>query len=135
MLKDKPTFRVGTINDSYYSIKSNIDMLEDEGKITVKNLGPSPDGKVTNEFVIYPNDGGERFTIYDYKFGFDPSDEDHYDEEYNFSIGGSNPESVESARQLGFNVENYLQEIKQMPNDDLDEYFINKMKYRAGIIK
>ena len=98
------TSRVGTIDDSYYSIKNRIDMLEDEGKIRVKTFGESPDGKVTNEFHIYPNDRMESFTIYDYKFGFDPSEEEHFMEEYPFSLGGKSQNALESAKALGFNV-------------------------------
>ena len=63
MLKNRPTSRVGTIEDSYYSIKNRIDMLEDEGKIRVKTFGESPDGKVTNEFHIYPNNRMDSFTV------------------------------------------------------------------------
>jgi hypothetical protein len=118
------TSRVGTIKDSIYGIKNTIDYLEQEGKIEYKSLGASADGKVTNEYRIFPTDGTPPFTIYDYRFGFDPSDEDHYEEEYNFSIGGIGPESEESAKQLGFEV-----------ISDLDEEFIRQMKYKAGIIK
>ena len=118
------TSRVGTIKDSIYGIKNTIDYLEQEGKIEYKSLGASADGKVNNEYRIFPTDGTPPFTIYDYKFGFDPSDEDHYEEEYNFSIGGIGPESEESAKQLGFEV-----------ISDLDEEFIRQMKYKAGIIK
>ena len=123
------TSRVGTIEDSYYNIKNRIDELVDEGKIKVEVLGESPDGKVTNEFRIRPNNRMESFTIYDYKFGFDPSDEDHYMEEYSFSIGGRNQNAVESARVLGFNV------VDRMSKNELDELFVHQMKYKAGIIK
>ena len=80
------TSRVGTIKDSYYSIKNRIDMLEDEGKIKVKTLGESPDGKVTNDFHIYQKYLISPFTIYDYKFGFYQSEEDHFMEDYPFSV-------------------------------------------------
>ena len=173
MLKNKPTFRVGTINDSYYNIKNQIDRLEDEGEIMVKHMTDSPDGKVTNEFLIMPSDPElEEFSIYDYKFGFDPSDEEHYQEEYPFSVGGTGKDSVRSAEVLLFDVERYLEEDKdkvvakgdgieitqammdklhagqtvKLPNgstltfvketkDEIEEQFINKMKYRAGIVK
>jgi len=92
------TSRVGTIEDSYYSIKNRIDMLEDDGKIRVKTFGESPDGKVTNEFHIYQNNQMDAFTIYDYKFGFDPSDEEHFMEEYSFSVGGKSQNALESAK-------------------------------------
>ena len=68
-----PSFRVGTIRDSIYSIVSTIEYLEQDGRIQYKELGSSPDGKVTNEFHIFPTNGMAPFAIYDYKFGFDPS--------------------------------------------------------------
>jgi hypothetical protein len=143
------TSRVGTIEDSYYSIKNRIDMLEDEGKIRVKTFGESPDGKVTNEFHIYPNDRMESFTIYDYKFGFDPSEEEHFMEDYPFSLGGKNQNALKSAKALGFNVtggdmENQTSEAYHIGNDnkvitpeeaELNEIFVRQMKYKAGIIK
>jgi hypothetical protein len=139
------TSRVGTIDDSYYSIKNRIDMLEDEGKIRVKTFGESPDGKVTNEFHIYPNDRMESFTIYDYKFGFDPSDEDNFMEEHPFSVGGKSQNALESAKVLGFNVVDNIMENQTnshyVDNDEADEdarmneIFVRQMKYKAGIIK
>ena len=140
------TSRVGTINDSYYSIKNRIDMLEDEGAITVKTVGKSPDGKVTNEFHIFP----APFTIYEYKFGLDPSDEDNFEEEYPFSVGGKNQNALKSAKALGFNVvdnnmENQTTEAYHIGNgnemiskeleEEMNEIFIRQMKYKAGIIK
>ena len=144
------TSRVGTIDDSYYSIKNRIDMLEDEGKIRVKTFGESPDGKVTNEFHIYPNDRMESFTIYDYKFGFDPSEEEHFMEEYPFSLGGKSQNALESAKALGFNVvdnnmENQTTEAYHIGNgnemiskeleEEMNEIFVRQMKYKVGIIK
>jgi hypothetical protein len=144
------TSRVGTIDDSYYSIKNRIDMLEDEGKIRVKTFGESPDGKVTNEFHIYPNDRMESFTIYDYKFGFDPSEEEHFMEDYPFSLGGKSQNALKSAKALGFNVtggdmENQTSEAYHIGNgnemiskeleEEMNEIFVRQMKYKAGIIK
>jgi hypothetical protein len=120
----KPSSRVGTIKDSIYGIQNTIDSLEQEGKIKYKSLGASGDNKVTNEYQIFPTDGTAPFTIYDYKFGFDPSDQDHYEEEYEFSIGGIGQESEDSAKELGFAVV-----------EGLDEEFVRQMKYKAGIIK
>jgi hypothetical protein len=144
------TSRVGTIDDSYYSIKNRIDMLENEGKIRVKTFDESPDGKVTNEFHIYPNDRMESFTIYDYKFGFDPSEEEHFMEDYSFSVGGKSQNALESAKALGFNVvdnnmENQTTEAYHVGNgnemiskeleEEMNEIFVRQMKYKAGIIK
>ena len=113
-----PSFRVGTIRDSIYSIVSTIEYLEQDGRIQYKELGSSPDGKVTNEFHIFPTNGMAPFAIYDYKFGFDPSDEDNYEEEYEFSIGGASKDAEESARKLGFEVVSKSMEEAYHVGDD-----------------
>ena len=113
-----PSFRVGTIRDSIYSIVSTIEYLEQDGKIRYKELGSSPDGKVTNEFHIFPTNGMAPFAIYDYKFGFDPNDEDNYEEEYEFSIGGASKDAEESARKLGFEVVSESMEEAYHVGDD-----------------
>ena len=112
------SFRVGTIKDSIYSIMSTIEYLEQDGRIQYKELGPSPDGKVTNEFHIFPTNGMAPFAIYDYKFGFDPSDEDNYEEEFEFSIGGASKDAEESARKLGFEVVSKSMEEAYHVGDD-----------------
>jgi hypothetical protein len=123
------TSKMGTIHDSIYSIINFLEYLQNSGKILkFKELGVSGDGKVTNEFHVYPKMGSP-FTIYDYKFGFDPSDEDHFEEEYDFSIGGYGPEAEATAKSLGFNV------VNEMTEEELNEIFVHQMKYRAGIIK
>jgi hypothetical protein len=114
----RPSFRVGTIKDSIYSIMSTIEYLEQDGRIQYKELGPSPDGKVTNEFHIFPTNGMAPFAIYDYKFGFDPSDEDNYEEEFEFSIGGASKDAEESARKLGFEVVSKSMEEAYHVGDD-----------------
>lgn len=131
------TSRVGTINDSYYSIKNRIDMLEDEGKIEVKTFGESPDGKVTNEFHIFPNNYMDSFTIYDYKFGFDPSEEEHFMEEYPFSVGGRNQNALKSAKALGFDVVsgNTMEMKDEVDETELNEHIKRQWQHRAGIIK
>ena len=105
-----PSFRVGTIEDSIYSIVSTIEYLEQDGRIQYKELGPSSDGKVNIEFHIFPTNGMAPFSIYDYKFGLDPSDEDNFEEEFTFSIGGASKDAEESAKQLGFEVVSYNME-------------------------
>ena len=90
--------RHGTIKISYRDLQDAMDTIERQGDFVVRELpGPSGDGKTNREFeVVYignvrksgKEEGG--FTVYDYKFGFDPGDEMHFDEEYEFSIGGNN---------------------------------------------
>ena len=76
-----------------------MDDLEQSGKVVVRRLeGPSGDGKVNREFEVVAMDdavpGGNKqekgFTVYDYKFGFDPGADERAFEEYPFSVGGSN---------------------------------------------
>ena len=94
--------RHGTINISYRDLQDAMDKIEAEGDFVVRELpGPSGDGKTNREFeVVYignvrksgKEEGG--FTVYDYKFGFDPGSQEHFDEEYDFSIGGNNKKNA-----------------------------------------
>ena len=91
----------------------------------------------------------ESFTIYDYKFGFDPSEEEHFMEDYSFSVGGKSQNALKSAKALGFNIaggdiENQTteayhvggnKEIITKEDEELNELFVRQMKYKAGIIK
>ena len=116
-----PSFRVGTIEDSIYSIVSTIEYLEQDGRIQYKELGPSSDGKVTNEFHIFPTNGMAPFSIYDYKFGLDPSDEDNFEKEFTFSIGGASKDAEESAKKLGFEVVSYNMEEAYRVDNNMKE--------------
>jgi len=134
--------RVGTIKDSVYSISSIAEYIKDSGKATVQSFGPSSDGKSNYEWRIIPKNGMEPFAVYDYKFGLDPGDEDNFQEEFEFSIGGQNPQAVESAKAFGFSVvpdqtmEAYhIGNDNEMVSKELEESFVRQMKYKAGIIK
>ena len=91
--------RIGTLKISFKDLQDKMDDLENSGKVIVRTLpGPSGDGKVNREFEVVDRDsavpgGGNKqergFTVYDYKFGFDPGDEEHFMEEYPFSVGGN----------------------------------------------
>ena len=90
--------RIGTLNISFKDLQDKMDDLENSGKVIVRTLpGPSGDGKVNREFEVVDRDsavpgGGKQergFTVYDYKFGFDPGSEEHFMEEYPFSVGGN----------------------------------------------
>ena len=130
--------RGATVNDSWYSISSRADGLDGENlgidtyPIQVKMLGPSSDGKTTEEVVIRYGEGHkEYFSIYDYKFGLDPTDEDNYDNEYPFSLGvpTGNKNAKEWAAKLGFDVESMNEEsIKE----DAEEDARNDADYEAG---
>ena len=105
--------RIGTLKISYRDLVDKMDELEKSGKVIVRELpGPSGDGKTNREFEVVDRDsavpGGKKqergFTVYDYKFGFDPGSIDNYEEEYDFSVGGNN---LELAMELIDGVEPY----------------------------
>ena len=89
--------RIGTLKISYKDLVDKMDELEKSGKVIVREKGSSADGKVNREFEVVDRDsavpGGRKqergFTVYDYKFGFDPGSEEHFMEEYDFSVGGN----------------------------------------------
>ena len=90
--------RIGTLRISYRDLVDKMDQLEQSGKAVVREIpGPSGDGKSNREFEVVDRDsavpGGRKqergFTVYDYKFGFDPGSRDHFEEEYDFSVGGN----------------------------------------------
>ena len=90
--------RIGTLNISFRDLVDRMEELEKSDEVIVREKsGPSGDGKVNREFEVVARDsavpGGNKqergFTVYDYKFGFDPGDIDNYEEEYDFSIGGN----------------------------------------------
>ena len=89
--------RIGTLKISYKDLVDKMDELEKSGKVIVREKGSSADGKVNREFEVVDRDsavpGGRKqergFTVYDYKFGFDPGDQDNFTEEYDFSVGGN----------------------------------------------
>ena len=130
--------RGGTINDSFYSIANLADDIEgknigkDTYPIEVKSLGASEDGKVNEEIVVRYGEGHkDYFSIYDYKFGEDPTDEDNYNNDYPFSLGIpiGNKDGKQWAAKLGFNVEGMNEEsIKE----DAEEDARNDADYEAG---
>ena len=90
--------RIGTLKISYKDLQDKMDELERSGKVIVREIpGPSGDGKVNREFEVVDRDsavaGGNKqergFTVYDYKFGFDPGSQAEFMNEYPFSVGGN----------------------------------------------
>ena len=117
--------RHGTINISYRDLQDAMDKIEAEGDFVVRELsGPSGDGKVNREFEVVfigaargDNKQEEAgFTVYDYKFGFDPASEDNFDEVLPFSIGGSNKEAALKIAKylLGNRVQGYMARDKDI---------------------
>lgn len=117
--------RIGTLKISFKDLQDKMDDLENSGKVIVRTLpGPSGDGKVNREFEVVDRDsavpGGNKqergFTVYDYKFGFDPGDEEHFMEEYPFSVGGND---LKLAMELIDGVEPYgLEENRREKNPE-----------------
>ena len=90
--------RIGTLKTSYRDLVDIMDKLENSDRVIVRELpGPSGDRKTNREFEVVDRDsavagGGKQergFTVYDFKFGFDPGSIDHFEEEYDFSVGGN----------------------------------------------
>ena len=134
LLKEISSSRGGTINDSWYSISLNADDIDGENlgidgyPIYTQYLGASEDGKTNDEVSVRYGDGHrDYFTIYDYKFGLDPTDEDNYQKEYPFSLGvpTGNKDALEWAKKLGFNAEPMVREEKE----DMEEQDINDPTY------
>jgi hypothetical protein len=118
--------RIGTLKISFKDLQDKMDDLENSGKVIVRTLpGPSGDGKVNREFEVVDRDsavpgGGKQergFTVYDYKFGFDPGDEEHFMEEYPFSVGGNDlklaMELIDGVEEYGINEENVIKDLSQ----------------------
>ena len=120
--------RIGTLNISFRDLLNKMDDLEKSGKVIVRTLsGPSGDGKVNREFEVVAlkdaipggNKQEEGFTVYDYKFGFDPGSEEHFMEEYDFSVGGNDlklaMELIDGVKPfgIGLNEENVIKDLAQ----------------------
>ena len=131
LINEIASSRGGTVTDSFYSIANIADEIDGQniGKDTypiyVQRLGASEDGKTTEEISVRYGDGHrDYFTIYDYKFGLDPTDEDNYDEEYSFSLGvpTGNKDALEWAKKLGFNAEPMVRETEEnMKEQDIND--------------
>ena len=113
--------RIGTLNISFKDLQDKMDELEQSGKVIVREIpGPSGDGKVNREFEVVDRDsavaGGNKqergFTVYDYKFGFDPGSQAEFMNEYPFSVGGNDlrlaMELIDGVEPYGINEEEEL---------------------------
>jgi len=127
--------RGGTIKDSFYNIANTADEVDGENlgidtyPIQVKRLGPSADGKSNEEIkVTFGLGDKDYFSIYDYKFGEDPTSEENYQEEYDFSLGlptGNTDTAKRYAMKLGFKVEGMPKSNAEMGDDELEDYYLN----------
>ena len=119
--------RIGTLKISFKDLQDKMDELEKSDRVIVRTLsGPSGDGKVNREFEVVDRDsavagGGKQergFTVYDYKFGFDPGSEEHFMEEYPFSVGGNDlklaMELIDGVQSYGIGEEK--EDKKELPD-------------------
>ena len=118
------TYRVGTVRDTFQNIKDQIDDLVNQKKIEVGYRQGTPlVDKAFHTFDIFPTDGSTPFSIYDYKFQDDPGE--NVDTEYNFSLGGTEEGSLESAYNL---FDNVFGEINYELKNSLEEMYMTKWK-------
>ena len=120
--------RIGTLKISFKELVDKMEELERSDKVIVRRRDfASGDGKVNREFEVVDRDsavpGGNKqergFTVYDYKFGFDPGSEEHFMEEYDFSVGGNDlklaMELIDGVKPfgIGLNEENVIKDLAQ----------------------
>ena len=143
--------RHGTINISYRDLQDAMDQVEDNGDFIVREKhGQSGDGKVNREFEVVFIGGvkGDNkqeelgFTVYDYKFGFDPGSEDNFDEVLPFSVGGSNKEAALKIAKylLGTRIQGYMASDKDIlkgfdPKDINDVLFKGEVVNEENVVK
>ena len=133
LLKEVAGGRIGTLNISARELVDKMEELENRGDVLVKRLdGPSGDGKTNIEFEVHPDgeyNPDKSFSVYDYKFGFDPMDPDHVDETYPFSVGGRGSfefaEKLVGAERMGYSEAEEKKElpdaIKQAEKDQIEK--------------
>ena len=126
--------RIGTLEISARDLVRKMEDLEDKGVRVDRFDGLSPDGKTYIEFHVHPMrryDEDTSFSIYDFKFGFDPMSPEHSDQEYPFSIGGrpaarDSAETVLRSGDMGFEIRE-AEEIKEDKEKDL----INALRFQV----
>lgn len=97
------TSKMGTLEISAKELVDKMEDLEARGIEVDRFDGLSADGKTNIEFHVFPEGRDEldaAFTVYDFKFGFDPMDEDHFMEIHPFSVGGKGGTARKYAQEL-----------------------------------
>ena len=130
--------RIGTLEISARDLVRKMEDLEDKGVKVDRFDGLSPDGKTYIEFHVHPMrkyDEDTSFSIYDFKFGFDPMSPEHSDQEYPFSIGGrsaarDSAETVLRSGDMGFEIKE-AEEIKEDKEKDL----INALRFHVMMLE
>jgi len=101
--------RYGTVNISAYDLINHMDKIEEMGIDVEREDGLSADGKTYLEFTVYPEGREEEnldqaFTVYDFKFGEDPTSEENFRTEYPFSLGARKRIGLVNASNLGLEI-------------------------------
>ena len=128
--------RIGTLEISARDLVRKMEDLEDKGVKIDRFDGLSPDGKTYIEFHVHPMrkyDEDQSFSVYDYKFGFDPMSPEHVDVEYPFSIGGrsaarDSAETVLRSGAMGFDP---IFEEKEEIKEDKEKDLINALRFHV----
>jgi len=95
--------KIGVLNISAKELVNKMEDVESKGIDVDRYDGLSADGKTYLEFHVHPEGRDEpdaSFSVYDYKFGLDPSDEDNFMTEYPFSVGGKGGTALRNAQEL-----------------------------------
>jgi hypothetical protein len=117
--------KIGTLNVSAKELIDKMDAVESSGIDVDRYDGLSADGKTHLEFHVHPEGRDEpdaSFSVYDYKFGLDPTDEDNFMTEYPFSVGGKGGYALKMAQEL-VGAEAYRmeeEEKKKLPKEFAD---------------
>lgn len=126
--------RIGTLKISARELVDKMDDVEARGIDVDRYDGLSPDGKTYLEFHVHPEGRDEpdaSFSVYDYKFGLDPTDEDNFMTEYPFSVGGRGRYALKMAQKLvgaePYRMEENKEEIKEDKHKDL----INALRFQV----
>ena len=134
--------KIGTLNISAKELVSKMEDVEAKGIDVDRYDGLSADGKTHLEFHVHPEGRDEpdaSFSVYDYKFGEDPTDEDNFMTEYPFSVGGRGGYALKMAQELvGAEADRMEEEKKELPKSiaDKEKAEIEKdAKKAAGMMK
>ena len=110
--------RRATLNISAFDLINTMEKVEQMGIPVDRYDGPTPDGKTYIDFTVYP-EGKDKdkldqaFTVYDYKFGEDPTDEENYMKEYPFSVGARSRMGIINASNLGLEISGMREEVEE----------------------
>ena len=143
--------RIGTLNITAMDLERKMEELEGEG-IKISTFDGDNFGKTYIEYHVHPEnkyDPDESFSIYDYKFGEDPTDIDNVDKEYPFSIGGmsaaiNSAKALLGAGQVSYSIEEgeavdlAIEASQEKAGIEVDESFnslAKKLDKQKGITK